>query len=200
MSDKVNACEAGRKDALGHINERLDKVRELLKDPDFLESRGLSNEVNIRIFCYHPEDEMTIQHFVRQIMTDQSLPCHLMECNLYEVFLKACEEKRILDKIPGMEEKKGKVQLQAQLEKAIPVQSYVSLICGNSFETGDVLLLTGVGDVFPFMRIHKLLEALQPRVGNVPILVLYPGDFDGRHVSLFEKLPPNPYYRAFNVI
>ncbi|MEG2624615.1 MAG: DUF1788 domain-containing protein, partial [Clostridia bacterium] len=40
----------------------------------------------------------------------------------------------------------------------------------------------------------------QPKVGNVPILVLYPGDFDGRHVKLFEKLPSNPYYRAFNVI
>lgn len=185
---------------MNDINERLDKVRELLKDPDFLESRGLSNEVNIRIFCYHPEDEMTIQHFVRQIMTDQTLPCHLLERNLYETFLKACAEKRILDKIPTMEEKKGKDQLQLQLEKGIPVQSYVNLICDDSLEKGDVLLLTGVGDVFPFMRIHKLLEALQPKVGNVPILVMYPGAFDGRHVKLFEKLPANPYYRAFNVI
>lgn len=185
---------------MNDINERLDKVRELLKDPDFLESRGLSNEVNIRIFCYKPDDEMTIQHFVRQIMTEQSLPCHLLEKNLYETFLRACEEKRILDKIPAMEEKKGKEQLREQLEKAIPVQSYVNLICGDELQKGDVLLLTGVGDVFPFMRIHKLLEALQPRVRNVPILVMYPGTFDGRYVKLFDKLTPNPYYRAFNVI
>ena len=32
------------------IEERLDKVRELIQDPDFLEGKGLSNEVNIRIF------------------------------------------------------------------------------------------------------------------------------------------------------
>ncbi|MEG2146678.1 MAG: DUF1788 domain-containing protein [Lachnospiraceae bacterium] len=185
---------------MSEVNERLDKVRKLLKNPDFLESRGLSNEVNIHIFCYHPKDEMAIQHFVGQLMTDQSLPCHLLEKNLYEIFIKACEDKRILDKIPGMENKKGKEQLQAQLEKGIPVQTYVSLICGDSFEKGDVFLLTGVGDVFPFMRIHKLLEALQPKVGNVPILVMYPGDFDGRHVKLFDKLPANPYYRAFKVI
>lgn len=185
---------------MNDINERLDKVRELLKDPDFLESRGLSNEVNIRIFCYQPEDEMTIQHFVRQIMVEQTLPCHLLERNLYKIFLTACEEKRILDKIPAMEEKKGKEPLQMQLEKAVPVQSYVNLICGDALESGDVLLLTGVGDVFPFMRIHKLLEALQPKVGNVPILVMYPGTFDGRYVKLFDKLTPNPYYRAFNVI
>ena len=40
------------------IEERLDKVRELIQDDDFLNSKGLSNEVNIRIFCYEPEDEM----------------------------------------------------------------------------------------------------------------------------------------------
>jgi len=35
---------------------------------------------------------------------------------------------------------------------------------------------------------------------DVPILVMYPGEFDGRHVKLFNRLTPNDYYRAFNVI
>ena len=67
-------------------------------------------------------------------------------------------------------------------------------------EPGDVLLLTGVGEVFPFMRIHSLLEALQPEFPDIPILVMYPGTYDGRFVRLFDKLEPNPYYRAFNII
>jgi hypothetical protein len=99
-----------------------------------------------------------------------------------------------------MEEKKGKDNLQKQIEKAVPVQGYVDKICERQPEKGDVILITGVGDAFPFMRIHMLLEALQPRVGGVPILVMYPGTFDGRHVKLFDRLPANPYYRAFNVI
>ena len=37
---------------MNDINERLDKIRELLRDSDFLDGKGLSNEVNIRIFCY----------------------------------------------------------------------------------------------------------------------------------------------------
>ena len=44
----------------GEIDERLDKVRELLKDPDFLEGNGLSNEVNIRMFCYEAKDEICL--------------------------------------------------------------------------------------------------------------------------------------------
>ena len=56
MSDKVNFGAAGREGGLGRIKERLDKVRVLIQKSDFLEGKGLSNEVNIRIFCYDPED------------------------------------------------------------------------------------------------------------------------------------------------
>lgn len=185
---------------MSNIDECLDKVRKLLKNPDFLEGNGLSNEVNIWMFCYEAKDEMRVRHFVNQIMADQTLPCHLIENNLYEIFLSCCEDKRILSRMSAMEEKRGKDYLQKQIEKAVTVQAYVDKICARQPEKGDVILLTGVGDVFPFMRIHMLLEALQPRVGSIPILVMYPGKFDGRYVKLFNRLPANPYYRAFNVI
>lgn len=183
-----------------NIDERLDRVWDLLKNPDFLEGNGLSNEVNIRMFCYEAKDEMRVRHFVQQILTDQTLPCRLKENNLYEIFLECCEDKRILSRIAEQEKKRGKDQLQRMIEKSITVQVFVNKICADAPEKGDVFFLTGVGDVFPFMRIHMLLEALQPRVGSVPILVMYPGTFDGRYVKLFDRLEPNPYYRAFNVI
>ncbi len=71
MSDKVNFGVAERQGepvrarrcpetegGLGRIKERLDKVWALIQEPEFLEGKGLSNEVNIRIFCYEPENEM----------------------------------------------------------------------------------------------------------------------------------------------
>ena len=62
---------------MSDIKKRLDNVRTLIQKPDFLEGKGLSNEVNIRIFCYDPKDEMIVRHFVNQLETDQSLECHL---------------------------------------------------------------------------------------------------------------------------
>ena len=61
-------------------------------------------------------------------------------------------------------------------------------------------MLTGVGDVFPFMRVHVLLEALQPYFSDIPIVVMYPGDYDGHSLKLFNRLQPNDYYRAFIII
>ena len=62
---------------MSDIKERLDKVRALIQESEFLEGKGLSNEVNIRIFCYEPENEMVVRHFVNQLETDQSLDCLL---------------------------------------------------------------------------------------------------------------------------
>lgn len=170
------------------IETRLDKVRELLSDDDFLAGKGLSNEVNIRIFCYDPEDEIAVRHFVEQIKTDQGQRCRLIERNLYGIFLAACDELGIMDSIAEMEEADGGAYLLDQLHAAIGDEEYVERIDYEPHASGDVLLLTGVGEVFPFMRIHILLEALQPHFADIPILVMYPGAFDGHHLRLFNRL------------
>ena len=162
---------------MSHIEERLDHVRTLIQEPEFLEGKGLSNEVNIRIFCYEPEDEMVVRHFVEQL-----------------------EDMDIIDAIPDMEAEDGSIFLLEQLHSAIGEGEFIDKIQYEPHESGDVLMLTGVGEVFPFMRIHTLLEALQPHFSDVPILVMYPGEFDGRHVKLFNRLQPNDYYRAFNIV
>ena len=182
------------------LKERLDSLRDFIQQPEFLEGKGLSNEVNIRIFCYDPADEMTVTRFIEQIKTDQSVTCHLIECNLYKIFLSVCEDLDILDAIPDMEETDGGSFLLEQLHSAIGESEFIEKIQYEPHQPGDVLLLTGIGDVFPFMRVHALLEALQPYFSDIPILVMYPGEFDGHYLRLFNRLSPNDYYRAFNLL
>lgn len=185
---------------MNNLNERLDHLRSRIQTKEFLEGKGLSNEVNIQIFCYDAKDEMTVRHFVEQLTADQSLPCHIMECNLYNTFLTCCEDIDILDAIPEMEREDGSGFLLEQLRSAIGEGEFIDRIRRDAHQNGDVLMLTGVGDVFPFMRVHMMLEALQPHFPKTPILVMYPGKFDGNYLRLFDELPPNPYYRAFNLI
>ena len=185
---------------MSDINKRLDTLRELIQSKDLLEGKGLSNEVNIRIFCYDPKEEMIVRHFTEKLVTDQSLSCRIIEYNLYKVFLSICDGKKVTDNIPQLEEKKGKNAVVAQMQKTASVSAFINKMDYEPKETGDILLITGVGEVFPFIRVHALLEAMQPCFSNVPILVMYPGTFDGRHVKLFDILKPNSYYRAFNIV
>lgn len=185
---------------MSDINARLDGLKSLIQTPEFLEGKGLSNEVNIRIFCYDAEQELNVKHFINQIITDQSISCNLIEWDLYKLFLKACEEIDILDAIPEMENTDGSSYLLEQLHSTIGEEDFIKIMKSHDYGKGDVLLLTGVGEVFPFMRVHSLLEALQPHFSDIPILVMYPGVFDKHHLRLFNRLKPNDYYRAFNII
>ena len=185
---------------MSELAERLDRLKEEIQKPEFLEGKGLSNEVNIRIFCYDPSEEMVIRHFIEQITVDQSLTCNLKEANLYKTFLEICDDKRITKGAASMEEKKGKDYLIQQIQRFANNKSFVEKMQYEPHEKGDVLLITGVGEAYPFMRIHSLLEALQPEFPDIPILVMYPGTYDGRFVRLFDKLESNPYYRAFNIV
>ncbi len=182
------------------LEKRLDDLRTLIQEQDFLEGKGLSNEVNIRIFCYKPEHEMIVRHFVDQLMMDQTINCRLIECNLYKILLSICEDKRILKTIPAMEDKKGKNFIKDEVSKLATNKVFAQRMQYEPHQLGDVVMITGVGDVFPFMRLHDVLNAMQPEFTDVPILAFYPGEYNGLEVQLFNRLKKNPYYRAFNVI
>lgn len=109
----------------------------------------------------------------------------------------------ILASISEMKESEDSVFTLEQLQSAIGDEEFIAKLqekCDFVENQNNVLLLTGVGDVFPFMRVHKLLEAMQPHFTDTPILVMYPGSFDGCSLRLFDRLSPSSYYRAFSVI
>ena len=156
---------------MSELNERLDKLKKLIQTEDFLEGKGLSNEVNIRIFCYDPKDEMAVRHFTEQLVTDQSLNCRIIEHNLYKTFLSICEDKHILENIPPMEERKGSAFIKEKLGNLAKNTTFVEKMKYEPHGKGDVIMITGVGEAFPFIRVHSLLDAMQPHFTDVPILV-----------------------------
>lgn len=180
------------------LSQRLDNMISEIQKKEFLEGIGLSNEVNIRIFCYPPEYEMNIRRFVKDLKNNKTLKCHIIEFNLYKLFLDICDDLGISDEIPEIEREDGPEYLLEQIQTSIDNKSFVEKM-QYSPQVGDLLLLTGVGAVYPFMRVHSLLEAMQSSFQNIPILVMYPGKYDGNSLRLFDEFPASPYYRAFNL-
>lgn len=63
----------------------------------------------------------------------------------------------------------------------------------------DIIFLTGVGSVWPFLRSHSVLNNLHPIVDNIPLVMFYPGKWDKTSLSLFNKFKDDNYYRAFSL-
>lgn len=183
-----------------NINEKLDRLKSTLQDENFLSGKGLSNEVNIRMFCYNPKDEMKVRHFIKELKEDNLNGVNIICHNLYHIFLEICKDKKILDKIPEMEKKRGSDFLRDKISKFSTTKAFKEKMEYEPHQMGDVLMLTGIGEVYPFMRVHTLLDELQVSFDDIPIVIIYPGSFDGRALRLFDKFKPNGYYRAFNII
>ena len=159
-----------------------------------------------------------------------ALGCTIANFNLYDVFLSICRQQRILDRIPAMEERRGLERLETQLKRAIGTDDYVAAINGAIADgklaieppatpaaqpssavdpaqqpqpaAPDAVFLTGVGEVYPVLRLHNLFEALQQRgcFESIPIIAFYPGKYTGQSLSLFGALPDGNYYRAFDLL
>lgn len=182
------------------IIEQLNQIPKRFSDETFLSNKGLSNEVGIHVFCYDTNDEMIVRSYFESLKQRSDLSFKIIERDLYKIFLQICEEKRILKSIPSMEEKKGCEYLLNQLQKIATPEVFVEHMKYEPHNYGDILLITGVGKVYPFMRSHKIFDNIQHIFSDIPIVMLYPGDFNGQELSLFGEFGDGNYYRAFNLL
>ena len=182
------------------IRKNLDAIKERFSDEVFLSNKGLSNEVGIHVLCYDPHDELIVRDFIANLKQQKGLSFRLIECDLYKIFLQICEEKGILKTIPAMEKKKGSEGLLKQLQKIASPEVFVERMKYSPHKHGDILLITGLGKVFPFMRSHNILDNIQHIFSDIPVVMLYPGKFNGQELSLFDEFHDGNYYRAFNML
>lgn len=180
-------------------------LRERLCQDDFLHNRGLGNEIGFFTFCYDPSLELEARALFEDLERDSEagrIPARLKIVNLYDLMLEVLEERRILKAIPRQELKRGSDWLADNLgTKSFSAQRAAEAILERTapFEPGDVILVTGVGEAYPVLRAHDLLNNMLADFGEVPVVIAFPGTFDGQQFRLFGRLPADNYYRAFDI-
>ena len=190
------------------FDKRRAVLRERLCDPGFLTNKGLGNEAGIFIFCYDPTLENEARQYFSRLKSDSQLgmlgsgdiKANIIEMNLYYIFIGICEREDILEAAVEMEQEDGCDELLDTLKSIASADEFVSQMCYEPHNPGDVVLITGVGEVYPFMRVHNILNGMQSKFRDVPIVVAYPGTYDGGSLSLFGKLRDGNYYRAFDLV
>lgn len=181
------------------ILNRLDSLRQRILDPDFLGNRGLSNEVGMYIFAYQPEDEMVVRHFLVELKEKAQHP-RIILYDLYDILMDICRDRRILDRIPAMEAQRGAAFMMGQIQRVATPEAYIERMKYQPHESGDVVMITGIGRVYPYMRSHNILNNLQHVFDDIPVVLFYPGEYTGQSLTLFNEFADDNYYRAFNLL
>lgn len=184
---------------------RLNQVLPRLLSSDVLDNRGAGGEIGFWIFDYPPEREMDMRLWLDDVIVPgiqkQRPDLRYVVIDLFQEVIALLQERKLLDKAYEMQLKKGDDALLASLRSVLKEDRLAArLVEKHDVAQLDLLIIRGVGAVYPMLRTHTLLSALHPHMRETPLLMFYPGRYDGLSLKLFNKLSDDNYYRAFRLV
>ena len=173
----------------------------------FLRKEGLGNEIPFFICPYAPENSVEMEQSREKLVVQlNQRGVRVLEINLYDLSLGILKNRDILDQILAIESSVSKDELKELLQGVLDPENHLipaisQIINDNKF---DVLFLSGVGEVFPYLRSHNVLNNLQSVAKDKPTVMFFPGEYaysleSGASLDLFGRLRDDKYYRAFNI-
>jgi hypothetical protein len=190
---------------MSNFNERLNQILPKLTSKDVLENQGSGGEIGFWIFDYPPEEEVAMRAFLHDVVMpalDKHQPTiRAAEVNLFDLVIGLLEERKLLDKAIEMQRTQGDAKTLESLRRVLKEDKLAErLVTQHNIADLDLLLMWNVGAVYPMLRTHTLLSALHAHMRDTPLVMFYPGKYDGYSLRLFSKLKDDHYYRAFRLV
>lgn len=189
------------------MQERLQHLYAVISGQRFLQKKGLGNEVPFFICPFKPEESVEMARLQLQLIKRlEQTSIRTLDINLYDLSLEILKERGIWNQIIEMEASFSKEELKGLLQGVLDVETHLVPAIATKLATTDfeVLFLCGIGEVFPYIRSHNVLNNLQSTAKVKPTVMFFPGAYThseelGASLDLFGKLHDDQYYRAFNI-
>lgn len=189
---------------MNSLEERLNRILPTLTSDAFRSNKGLGNEVPFYAFDYPPEHELKVRShvaFVAESLRKSKPTSRVAHINLFELLIDLLESRGFYEKAINVQTTRGDAATAKALQGPLkPSKVAEHLVARWPVEAHDVYLIEGVGAAYPLMRTHNLLNNLQPLLGLTPLVLFFPGRYDGQSLRLFDRLDDKPYYRAFRLV
>lgn len=189
------------------ITERFDHLRAIVSSERFLKMQVLANEVPFFICPYAAEDAVAMQKLVQQLTRRlQQDGVQVLTLDLYDISVEILQQRGIWERILQIEATTPKEKFIELLQNVLDPKEHLINTMAKKMAavTYDVLFLTGVGEVYPYLQAHNVLSNLQRVAKDCPTLMFFPGTYRhtpalGASLKLFDRLEDHRYYRATNI-
>jgi hypothetical protein len=188
------------------LEERLDAAERLIKNESFRQNKGLGNEVGYYVFDYPADKELIVRERIEYMKKKSSKGndgYELIVFDLYDIVIDILEGEGFMDQCFQFEKKKGMEQIIKAVGNLLQVNDENSMIVKYIQELTPkdaVVFLIGIGKCYPILRSHKILNNLHQAIDRVPVVLFYPGKYDGQELVLFSEIKDDNYYRAFKLV
>lgn len=189
------------------LSERFDHLVSVISGERFLKMQGLNNEVPFFICPYKAEEALDMGRIVGNVKKQLSNDgVHVLHINLYDLSIELLRSRDIFDSLIDSESTVSKDELKELLQGVLDPEAHLIPAISEKISDAeiDVLFLSGVGEVFPYLRSHNILNNLQSSAKDKPTVMFFPGSYsysdeEGASLDLFGRLHDDKYYRAFNI-
>lgn len=186
------------------LNDRLNTILQRLESKDFLENSAPGNDIDFYIFDYPPEEELKVREHIKSILIQlaKRRPDLLVKhVNLFELIVNHLKDRNLLNRALQMQTEKGDQALRKALSGPMHEEKIAKVFVDVVKPAEcDLVIMSGIGSVWPLLRSHTLLNNLHPVMQGIPLVVFYPGVYDGQGLKLFGRLSDKNYYRAFSLV
>lgn len=188
------------------IEKRLDILEEKMRSESFRENKGLGNEVGYYVFDYDPRDELKVRERVHELSSQDThtrFGYQLIVYDMYELMIKLLKDEDVFDDIADLEESDGTQYVFDSISDVLKFDEQDSLIVNyikDNSPDDSVVFLTGVGKCYPILRSHKILNNLHQVMDHCPVVMFFPGRYDGNSLNIFGEIKDDNYYRAFPIV
>lgn len=184
-----------------NLDTKFDKLFDNLTQESFLSMQALGGEIPFYIVPYNPVQENDVALKIKQLKDRLAFSGHsVYEIDLYDLSLDMLQDRGVLEKIIAKEQQLSKEKLFKTLQGVLDSETKLvpkieELVKNNP---SQMIFLTGIAHVFPYIRSHTVLNNLQNRIKDRPTVMFFPGTYT-QELSLFGRLKDDNYYRAFNL-
>lgn len=184
------------------LHNRLDEIQPKIESEDFLKNQGLGNEIGFYVFDYPPESEIEVREHLDYMSERLTKRGRIFKSiNLFEAVIELLDSRNLTERAFKVQKERGDDALFNALKGPLEQNRVAEFISSKiDLKTTEFILLHGLGSAWPIIRGHGLLNALHAKVGSVPTVLFYPGEYDGTALKPFGRIESNNYYRAFKLV
>lgn len=175
----------------------LEQLSQRLQETQLLSKERLGNDIPFWIFHYPPEYELFVRAYFPRI--EKGLRGKdVLHLNIFQVLIEMLEKDNLLSRLESVEQKLGSSKVREVLAVSLSQDRIANYLAQHyQLQEQDLVMISGIGMAWPLLRGHELLSALQDVMGATPMILFYPGNYDGHALTPFGKVASNNYYRAF---
>jgi hypothetical protein len=189
------------------LQERFQHLLKVLSSQRFLTMQGIANEVPFFICPYPPAEAVEMDRVRRQLAAKlEQQGVRVLSIDLYDLAIGILQDRGIWQRVLDMEAGISKDKLRELLQGVLDPEAHLvpAISARLEAEAFDILFLSGVGEVFPYIRSHNVLNNLQSHAKEKPTVMFFPGTYTqslekGASLDLFGRLHDDKYYRATNL-